>query len=178
MSPPTPLEPPGGKGRADAPAPLGAGLEPGAKRLLKVAMAALARREHSRAEIERKLAQKISPQDSGQDVAEVLRLLQERGLQSDRRMAEALVRTRGARYGRRRISQELERRGVDRETIAAVLPPLESEIELARAIWRRKFGKAPASLQERARQSRFLAARGFSSGVIGRVIGAEDDGPA
>lgn len=163
------------RGRPGATAPLACGLEPGAKRLLKVAVAALARREHSLAEIERKLEQKKTADETEQDVADVLRVLQDRGLQSDARMAEALARTRGLRYGRLRIAQELERRGVDRDTVAAVLPPPEGEIELARAIWRRKFGRAPGSLQERARQSRFLAARGFPSGVIARVLGSADD---
>jgi regulatory protein len=159
------------------PSPLGKDLPEGARRLLKYAIAALARREHSRAEIERKLVRRLQPEESEGDVNLVLDCLLARGLLSDRRMAELLVRSRVARYGRLRIEQELERRGVDRETIAAALPPVADEAALALRLWRRKFGQAPTSLQERARQSRFLAARGFSAAVIGRILSTADDGP-
>jgi regulatory protein len=43
------------------------------------------------------------------------------------------------------------------------------------ALWQRKFGRAPASMQERARQIRFLAARGFSAATIGRVLSTTID---
>jgi regulatory protein len=158
-----------------APEPLAAGLEGGARRLLRVAVAALSRRDHSRAELRRKLIDRLQPEEGEQDVTQALDRLQHRGLLCDRRMAEALVRVRSSRYGRQRIAQELDRRGVDRDTIAAVLPPPEDENAAALDLWRRKFGQAPASLQERARQSRFLAARGFSSAVIRRVLAGSDD---
>jgi regulatory protein len=154
-----------------------AGLEPGAKRLLRLAVAALARREHSRVEIERKLLRRLLPEERAQDVALVLDRLQARGLLSDQRMAEALVRTRASRYGRLRIAQELDRRGVDRATIAAALPPAGDEAVLAAQLWRRKFGQPPATLQERARQSRYLAARGFSAAIIARVLSDPGDEP-
>jgi regulatory protein len=176
--------------------PLAAGLGPGARRLLRLAVAALARREHSRQEIEIKLrrklaaderAREVAPEaapDAAQDAAQdsdaaqgtvediepVLDRLQSRGLLSDQRMAQALVRTRGARYGRLRLHQELERRGVDRETIAATLPPAQDEFAVALALWQRKFGRAPATPQERARQGRFLAARGFAADTIARIL--------
>jgi regulatory protein len=90
-------------------------------------------------------------------------------------MAEVLVRTRALRYGRLRIAQELDRRGVDRDIIAASLPSIEDEQVLAQVLWKRKFGRAPDSAQERARQIRFLAARGFTAAVIGRVLAAPID---
>ncbi len=154
--------------------PLSAGLEAGAKRLLKLALAALARREHRRAELERQLGRVLQPEETVQDLRQVLDRLQARGLLSDRRMAEALVRTRASRYGRLRIAQELNRRGVDRDTIAGVLPPSEDQQSVAAELWRRKFGRPPASLQERARQTRYLASRGFSLSVIGRVLSGAD----
>lgn len=198
---------------------LAAGLPDGAKHLLRLAVAALARREHSRSEIEQKLERKLeavrraaavsaSASASGSasavhaaaasgtadpdppsaapsptrlagvtraDIALVLDRLQSRGLLSDARMAQVLARTRGARYGRLRIRQELERRGVDRDTIAAVLPPPEQEAAAALALWQRKFGTPPADLKERARQGRFLAARGFAPAIVAHILrgGAE-----
>jgi regulatory protein len=49
----------------------------------------------------------------------------------------------------------------------------ETELERARAIWQRKYGDraaAPADPAERARQMRFLIARGFSADVVRRVV--------
>jgi regulatory protein len=161
-----------------APAPLAAGLEAGAKRLLRLAVAALARREHSRTELERKLQCRLDDPESPatpDDVAQILDRLQARALLSDQRMAQSLVRTRAARYGRLRIQRELERRGVDRATIAAALPAPAAEAATALALWRRKFGQAPVNASERARQARFLAARGFAPAVIARIVtGAAD----
>lgn len=154
---------------------LTAGLEAGAKRLLRHAVASLARREHSRIELERKLRRQLQAQDDPADIARVLDRLQSRGLLSDQRMAQALVRTRAMRYGRLRIQQELERRGVDRETIAATLPPPCDESATALALWKRKFGRAPATMQERARQGRFLAARGFAPSLIARILESTDE---
>lgn len=150
--------------------PLHAGLEEGAKRLLRLAVAALARREHSRVELERKLQRRLQAEESAADIRCVLDRLQARGLLSDQRMAVALVRTRATRYGRLRLQQELQRRGVDRETIAASLPAAEDESAAATALWQRKFGQAASTPQERARQGRFLAARGFASSVIARIL--------
>ena len=48
-----------------------------------------------------------------------------------------------------------------------------SELEQARAVWRKRFGQPPADLKERARQSRFLHGRGFSAEVIRQVVGGE-----
>ena len=158
------------------PQALTAGLEEGAKRLLRLAVAALARREHSRVELQRKLQRRLQEDESAADIALVLDRLQSRGLLSDQRMAVALVRTRAARYGRLRLEQELQRRGVDRATIAAALPPVEDESAAASALWQRKFGQPATTPHERARQGRFLAARGFASSVIARILSVGEDG--
>lgn len=161
------------------PQTLAAGLHDGAKRLMRLAIAALARREHSRVEIERKLQRHLHEGDSAADVKLIVERLQQRGLLSDQRMALALVHTRSLRYGRLRIQQELQRRGVDRETIAAALPPAHDDTTAARSLWQRKFGKAPGTAQERARQGRFLAARGFAPALIARILSVgEDEAPA
>lgn len=175
MAPQAPRPGPAGPDAAAASArPRRAACVPGPARLLRLAVAALARRELSAGELERKLRERLLPEESAQDIAPVLDKLRARGLLSDQRMAEALVRTRGARYGRLRIAQELERRGVDRETIAASLPSEADEVRTAREVWRRKFGGPPANLQERARQARYLAARGFCAAVVGRVLAGAD----
>jgi regulatory protein len=51
-----------------------------------------------------------------------------------------------------------------------------TELDRARAAWRKRFGAPPANALDRARQMRFLQSRGFSFDVIRRVVaGAEDE---
>jgi len=108
-----------------------------------------------------------------------LERLQALGLQSDSRFAENYVRGRQARTGSRRLAAELRQRGVDGDTIGEALATLgESDLQRARALWARRFS-ASRDPRERARQMRFLAARGFDMGVIRAVVGggAGDDDP-
>jgi len=145
--------------------------------LLKRAVALLARREHSRAELAAKLIRRL---DEGQDVAEVdnvLDELQRRGWLSEERYAASVVRSRSARYGDLRLKQELRVRGISKSTAtAAVSAASASELERAKAVWVRKFGAPPVNAAERARQARFLQSRGFATAIIRRVIdGLADD---
>jgi hypothetical protein len=82
----------------------------------------------------------------------------------------------GAEQVAARIRQELRARGVSDElTRAAVADLRGSELQRARALWLRRYGQPAASPAERARQMRFLAARGFSGDVIRKVVGGEED---
>jgi regulatory protein len=132
------------------------------------ALRSLAQRDHSRAELARKLA----PHGEADAVEAVLDRMSELGLLSDTRFAESFVRSRGARLGQRRLQHELAQRGVDEETIADALASElgKSELERARTIWARKFGSAPGDPKEWARQARFLITRGFSADVVKRVL--------
>lgn len=141
------------------------------------ALRCLARREHSRAELERKLLRELAPEDDAgrQAVHAALDDLAARGLLSDERAAESLVAARASRHGNLRLRQALQSRGLAPELIDTALQQAQSsELERARAIWQRKFGMAaPAGhegARERARQSRFLAGRGFAPGIIRQVV--------
>ena len=126
----------------------------------------LARREHSRAELERKLAARGAP---GELVDEVLESLAARRLQSDERYAEALVTSRVDRgQGPVRIRRELAERGVAAGLIDAALEGIDADwAQLARDTRQRRFGgEAPAEWNERVRQARFLEYRGFTSEQI------------
>ena len=134
----------------------------------------LARREHSRSELARKLAV------HAEDPAEVERVLDDferRGWLSEHRVVEQLVHARRSRYGARRIERDLREKGVSEEAVAAALAGLKAgEQEAAREVWRRKFGgKPPRGPADRARQVRFLQGRGFSLEVIFRVIRSGDE---
>lgn len=136
----------------------------------------LAAREHSRAELLRKLA------PHAEEPAEVERVLDEleaRGLLSAERFVESLLHRRAARFGTARLRQELQQHKLPPEAVAQAVEILRStELERARAVWQRRFGNEPAAdAAERARQMRFLTARGFSSEVIRRVVrGGGGDG--
>ncbi|MGE5336569.1 MAG: recombination regulator RecX [Gemmatimonadota bacterium] len=144
--------------------------------ILQRAVAFLARREHSRAELARKLARyQLDGQDAS-SVEAVLDQLEAKGMLSDERFAAALTRSRSERFGAARVGQELRDHGIDPELARKSTQPLkQTELERARAVWRRKFGGPANDEKGRARQMRFLAARGFSADVILRVVkGATD----
>jgi regulatory protein len=125
------------------------------KSLAARALGYLARREHSRAELARKLAPHAG---SAADLDRLLDELQAKRLLSDRRFTDVLVRSRGERFGAARVKQELAARGVDPELVREAAGRLSrSEFERAKAVWQRKFGAAAADAAERARQMRFLA---------------------
>jgi len=88
---------------------------------------------------------------------------------SEERFVESRVNARASRYGNLRIRQELAQHklALSADTAQALK---DNELERALEVWQRKFGDAPADAAERARQSRFLAQRGFSPDVIGRVM--------
>ena len=46
----------------------------------------------------------------------------------------------------------------------------DTELQRATDLWRKRFGTPPADLKEKAKQLRFMAARGFSSAVVSRVL--------
>jgi regulatory protein len=156
------------------PQSLYADLPPGARRQLKRAIAALARREHGRVELERKLTRRLTQEDSPADITAALDRLQQRGMLSDTRMVQSLVRSRAQRYGRRRLEQELQQRGVDAATIEQSLPTESQDAATATALWQRKFGSLPTTPAERARQGRYLMARGFSGALVARILGGRD----
>ena len=72
----------------------------------------------------------------------------------------------------------MQRLGVPENLASEAMAPLaQSELERARALWLRRFGTAPSTPQERARQMRFLAGRGFDGEIVSRVVrgGEQED---
>lgn len=139
------------------------------------ALACLARREHTRIELERKLAPYCEDRE---EIAALLDDFTQRGWLCETRYAEMLVQARQGKFGSRRIIHELREKGVSEETIAAALPEVqENELELkaARAVWAKKFGTVPADAREKARQMRFLAGRGFGQETIAKVLRRQEN---
>ena len=138
------------------------------------ALRLLAGREHSRAELERKL--KPHEEAPGQ-LAQVLDELQAKDFISEARVVESVINRRAARFGASRIKYELLNKGLGAEAVAEAVSSLKgSELERARNIWRKKFDGPALDAAGRAKQMRFLAARGFGGDVIRRVVSqAEED---
>ncbi len=148
----------------------------------------LARREHSRLELERKLAATLPPDesvegsgDSGDSekarADEIRRALDElaaHGLLSDERAAESLLAAQAPRMGQRRLRQAMLAKGLAPELVATTLQASRAtEYERARDLWQRRFGRAPADATECARQMRFLAGRGFDGEIVRRLVRLE-----
>ena len=50
-----------------------------------------------------------------------------------------------------------------------------TELERGREVWRKKFGAPPADASERAKQVRFLLTRGFGAEVVRRLVSGADE---
>ncbi len=138
------------------------------KDLRERALGYLARREHTRAELARKLAACCEDRD---EIETLLDDFAQRGWLSEARYVDMVVQARQGKYGSRRIAHELREKGVSEEGVAAALSEVrDGELESARAVWAKKFGSLPADAKEKAKQMRFLASRGFGQETIYKVM--------
>ena len=132
------------------------------------AMRYLARREHSREELKRKLASHV---EEGQDLDAVLDELAAKGWLSDARFAEQAIRSKSRRYGPVKLAHVLRSKGLDDEAIAAGFRAAGHEGEAnLEAVWKSRFRAPPADERERGRQVRFLQGRGFPLNDILRYL--------
>ena len=144
------------------------------------ALRLLARREHTRAELARKLA----PDAASPVMLEtLLTQLEARKQLSDERYAEARAHRLSRKFGALRVRRELVAKGVAREAAARFAADLEkSDLERARSVLERKYRSTAATPKERARRARFLQSRGFSLDVIRCALdnsrtGASEEAP-
>jgi regulatory protein len=137
------------------------------------ALAALSRREHSRTELRRKLAPHA---ESEERLDIVLDELEQSRLLSDERFAQSLAHRRAERFGTRRIQLEMAGHALAPDLQTGQIAALKAtEFERCKAVWQKRFGVLPGNLKDRARQSRFLSARGFDPEVIQRVLKGDFD---
>ena len=136
----------------------------------------LSQREHSRSELERKLARHVedtSDNSAAELVAHALDELAAHGFLSEARVAESVLAGAGQRFGVRRLKQVMQSKGLSPDLVAATVQQARgTELERALQVWQRKFGSLAEDAAGRARQMRFLAARGFEGDVIRRVVAA------
>ena len=138
---------------------------------LQRALALLVRREHSRKELARKLAERGIEAEAA--LSAVDRLTGD-GWQSDARFAEMLVRTRVTHgQGPVRIRAELGTHGLDQEKIETALQGFEgSWTDAAREVARRRFGMdlMSADVAQRRKVADFLYRRGFDGEAVRAVL--------
>jgi regulatory protein len=106
-------------------------------------------------------------------IEDLLETLSREGLQSDERFAESFVHhSINKGQGPNKIYQELRQRGIDSMLIEQYL---ESEsidwLSLAEEARLKKYGESlPDDYQNKAKQSRFLYSRGFTSEQISQAL--------
>ncbi|MDD0972454.1 recombination regulator RecX [Pseudomonas fontis] len=136
----------------------------------RTAMDLLARREHGRVELTRKLRQRGAADEL---IEQQLDRLTEEGLLSEARYLESFISYRSrSGYGPSRIREELGQRGLQRSDIEQALR--EADVDWRanlQDVWQRKFaGQLPTDPRTRAQQTRFLVYRGFSMEMVGRLL--------
>jgi regulatory protein len=132
------------------------------------ALRLLARREHSRAELRRKLALHA---EEGVDLEALLDDFTKRGWLSEERFVEQAVRAQARKFGPRKIAHYLREKGIDEADMAQALAQASAgEAEALEAAWRARFGAPPADAAGKARQIRFLQGRGFTLGSIMNLL--------
>jgi regulatory protein len=128
----------------------------------------LAAREYSRFELEQKLKQF---EESDGELKAALDDLEAKGFISEARVVESTLNQKAGRFGAARLIHTLKAKGIDAGAILDAAEQLkETEFDRAMEVWTRKFGEPYTSPAEYAKQARFLASRGFSGEVVGRVI--------
>jgi regulatory protein len=133
------------------------------------ALRTLVRRDHSRAELARKLAPYA---ESASALEALLDELNARKQLSDERYAEARASSLSRKYGAAKIRQDLKAHGIADALVARV--SAEGELERARSILARKYREPARTREEKAKRARFLQGRGFSFDVVQRLLRTED----
>lgn len=128
----------------------------------------LSMREHSRVELRQKLQTHAPDADC---LDQLLDELQAAGWLSDARFVASVVHRKAARFGAARLQSELSRHQLPKDLLQTAVSELrDTEFDRAWALWRKRYGQVALNPTELARQSRFLAGRGFSGDTIRQVL--------
>ena len=140
--------------------------------LKKRALYYLGKRDYSRVELGRKIfAYSESLEINKADLELVLDELEEKDWLSDDRFSEQFVLSRKRKFGARKIAHELKLRGVNESIISRVLRDIkDDEFLLAKKIWEKKFNQIPITIDEKAKQIRFMQSRGIEVAIIHQIL--------
>ena len=144
--------------------------------LYNYAVKVLGQQMRTVAEVKRLLRRRVEPGETGEaTVGAVVARLKERKYLNDPAYAQeyAKLRQENASFGKRRVQQDLMRKGVQAAVIGETLDAAYGDVneeELARQHLERKRVKKPTSDKEAARVARMLMRAGFRPGVIFRIL--------
>jgi regulatory protein len=140
------------------------------------ALGLLARREHSRRELQQKLGRGGFSRD---ETADAVERLGDQGYQDDSRFAESLLRSRvGQGYGPARIRAELRSQGIPDATVRALVEAADVDWDdLAAGQLRRRYGSPSADPAERQKRAQFLLRRGFAAATVRILTHADAEDP-
>ena len=132
----------------------------------------MGKRDYSRVELGRKiLTYSESLEVSKADLESVLNELEEKDWLSDDRFSEQFVLSKKRKFGARKIAHELKLRGVDELIISRALRVIkDDEFLLAKKIWEKKFNQIPITIDEKAKQIRFMQSRGIEVAIINQIV--------
>ena len=140
--------------------------------LKKRALYYLGKRDYSRAELRKKILVYSETLEITKDNLElVLDELEKKEWLSDIRFSEQFVLTKKRKFGTRKIAHELKLRGVEELIINRVLKDIkDDEFFLAKQIWEKKFNQIPITINEKAKQIRFMQSRGIEVSIIHKIL--------
>ena len=132
----------------------------------------MGKRDYSRIELRNKiLSYSESLGINKVDLELVLDELENKDWLSDDRFAEQFVLSKKRKFGVRKIAHELKLRGVDELIINRVLGEIkDDEFILAKKIWEKKFNQIPITIDEKAKQIRFMQSRGIEGAIIHQIL--------
>jgi regulatory protein len=144
--------------------------------LYQYAVGALARQMRSVAELKRLMSSRVEPGESGESkIAAVIARLADQHYLDDRTFASTYARLRqeNQSFGKRRVQQELTRKGVQAELVASTIETAYAQVteeELARRYVARKRIARPQDDKQTARLIRRLVGAGFSFAIISTLL--------
>ena len=144
--------------------------------LYQYAVGALARQMRTVAELKRLMSRRVEQGEAGESkMAAVVTRLADQHYLDDRAFASTYTRLRqeNQSFGKRRVQQELTRKGVQSELVASTLETAYAQVseeELVRRYVARKRIKKPQDEKETARLVRRLVGAGFSFAIISTLL--------
>ena len=128
----------------------------------------LSMREHSEAEIRRKLH---SYAESEEELNTVINQLKIKNFLSNERFSESLIYKKANTLGNHRLAQEFRKHDLEPEIISKHLLDLKkSESKRAYEVWLKKFGTLAKEPKDLAKQIRFMISRGFDQEIVYRIV--------
>jgi regulatory protein len=105
------------------------------------------------------------------EIKSILDDLEQKDWLSDQRFTEQFVFSKKRKFGMRRIARELNLHGVDELIINKAISAIkEEEFLLAKQIWKKKYNQLPDTIEEKAKQIRFMQSRGIEISTILQIL--------